>query len=338
MPRVISSIHVNLPAPAPLSREAFFARKPLTAGCLPTPRMAIGTAGLGGAWDDVHAHESVEVLRDAWRGGFLMTDSSPNYGDGAAEQVIEEALRGWQGPSPVLCTKIDGWGDLFVPRAGETWRQAMERQVETSTRRFGDRRIDGLAMHDAEGCPAEFLPACVDYLLELRERKQVGCIAMGGGGPGVQLPVLKAHPGKFRYVITYLRINAINLQGLADLGPAANEAGTGIVTASPIFMGVLGPKLEQHIANPRGHFMPVFQDRARAAAKLAAEAGLPLSHLALRFLLSTPGVEFVLAGADTPATWADTAKAYEAGPLPGDLYERVWRNAQAGQPEPIIGG
>lgn len=338
MPKLTGPIHVDLPCPGPLSREAFFAKRPLLPDCLPTPRLALGAAGLGGVWGQVSHDESVAVLRDAWNAGFLMTDASPNYGDGAAEEVIGSALRGWQGPAPVLCTKLDGWGELFVPGPGETWRQCLQRQFDTSTRRFGGRRLDGLAMHDPENCDPAFQAECLEFLFELREQRRVGCIAMGGGGPGTHLPVLRDHPGKFRYVITYLRISAINLQGLADLGPACAAAGTGIVGASPVFMGVLGPKLEKHLAKPRGHFHPVFQARARAAAKLAAEAGLSLSHLALRFLLSTPGIETVLAGAGKPATWADTVAAYEAGPLPADLYARVWANAQAGQPEPIIGG
>ena len=70
---------------------------------------------------------------------------------------------------------------------------------------------------------------------------------------------------------------------------------------------------------------------------LADDAAIPLSQLAIRFVLSMPAVDFVLAGAARPAEWEDTRLAYEAGPLPTDLYRQVWANAQRGL-EPDTGG
>jgi aryl-alcohol dehydrogenase-like predicted oxidoreductase len=332
------TVRVDLPAETPLDHGAFFAKTKLHAGAAPSPRLGVGTAGLGGVWGEVDRAESVGVLHDAWRRGFLLADSSPNYNDGRSEEVLGEALRGWNGPAPVVCTKIEGWGDLFVPRAGETWRDAMERQFQQSVTRFGGRRLDGLAMHDAEHCEPAFTPDCERYLMELEDSGKVGCMGMGGGGPEVQLPALRAFPGRFRYVITYLRLNAITLQALTDLAPECRRQGVAVIAASPVFMGLLGSQYEVRMARPPAHLAPVLVGRAREIKALADRASLPLSQLALRFLLSMPAVHYVLTGANNAATWADTLAAYEAGPLPAELYADVWRTAQSGGEEPIIGG
>jgi aryl-alcohol dehydrogenase-like predicted oxidoreductase len=54
---------------------------------------------------------------------------------------------------------------------------------------------------------------------------------------------------------------------------------------------------------------------------LAADAGLTLHALAVRYLLSATGVTNLLAGAETVEQVEEAAKAIESGPLPGDLRQ-----------------
>jgi aryl-alcohol dehydrogenase-like predicted oxidoreductase len=119
--------------------------------------------------------------------------------------------------------------------------------------------------------------------------------------------------------------------------PACQASGAAVVVGSGLFMGLLGGRFDAWIEKPPVHIAPVYVERARRMHALAADAGLSLSHLALRFTWSMPAVDFVLAGASRWGEWIDTVAAFEAGPLPSDLYRRVWDIATRG-PEPACGG
>ena len=136
-----------------------------------------------------------------------------------------------------------------------------------------------------------------------------------------------------------MRINAVSLQGLTDLVPLAREHGASIFAASPMLMGFLGSRFDEYVSQrPLVHGLPEsFAERGLRLRELAEKAGMTLSRLAVRFLLSMPAADFVIVGASRPQTWADCRAAYEAGPLDADLYADVWRNAQRG-PEFVCGG
>jgi D-threo-aldose 1-dehydrogenase len=323
----------NISVEEPLSREAFFALNPPANGVAAVPRLALGTARCGDAVEGPRLEEAVAMLREVWSEGFLLTDSAPLYDN--AENVIGAALRGWGGRDPVLATKCGvETGRVKIDFS----RSSIRDMVERSERRFG-RRIDLLAAHEPETCPPAMAQACIDALAELRQEGRIAAAGMGGGGFEVQRQWLGS--GVFGYVMTYLRINAVTLQGLADLVPLCRRLKVKIWAASPLAMGMLGDGHEPYVQRlQRGELSPkeqVFVRRAQQVTQIAAEAGLPLSQLATRFLLSMPRVDYVVLGAGTPGQWRDCLTAYRAGPLPVDLYQRLWRAAQEGV-ESVWGG
>lgn len=331
----MQTIEVKVPLEGPLSKEQFFAPRAVP-GLRAAKRLSMGTAGLAGVWGKVDLAESIRVLHDSWNEGFLLVDSSPNYGvNGEAEKVLGRALQTWRGAAPVLCTKIEGYPDFQPPKYAKDWPTAMMKQFEISRQRFGGRRIDGLAMHDAEGAPPEFAGECDAFLAQRLERGDIGAAGLGGGGPTIQPRFL--HTGRFRYIITYKRLTAVSLQAMNDSVPACRSHNASVMVGSAVFMGLLGSKYEKYIVDPPSHIDGVFVRRAIALKKLGDESGLSLSHLALRFVLSMPVVDFVLAGSGHRTTWEDTKRAYEAGPLPADLYRRIWSLAQQDS-EPLAGG
>lgn len=60
-----------------------------------------------------------------------------------------------------------------------------------------------------------------------------------------------------------------------------------------------------------------------AMTKLAAEAGMSLSELAVRYLLSLSGVTCILTGVETLAHVHQNLKLFAAGPLPSDLLAAI---------------
>lgn len=323
---------VDQPIVGPLTSTDYFSPRTIT-GLRPCLRLGIGTAGVGGMHGPADFEEAIRVLHDAWSNGYLLVDTSPHYAD--ADSVLGQALRQWKGDPPVICTKLEGYPRFTPPGYAKVWRESLIKQFEESVRQLGGRQVDGLAMHDAELAPPEFQSDCHQFLADLTARGKIGAAGLGGGGPELQLHYLNT--GQYRYAITYMRLTALSIQALCDIVPECRRIHAGVIVGSPIHMGFLGDQFEHYLVNPPRHISPVVVERAKLLRRLADEAGMRLTHLALRFTWSNPHADFVLTGSSNLAAWRDTKAAFEDGPLPADLYQQVWQTAQQGM-ESLIGG
>ena len=72
-----------------------------------------------------------------------------------------------------------------------------------------------------------------------------------------------------------------------------------------------------------------------ALRPIAAEAGMSLATLAVRWVMSNPAITSPIVGASKPEQFADSLSAAEQGPLPEDLKKRLdditreWRAVDA---------
>ncbi|MBN1341990.1 MAG: aldo/keto reductase [Phycisphaerae bacterium] len=311
------------PVDGPLDEAAFFAIRSPASGMKPCRRLALGAASLGQLHGTPEQERGIETFHAAWRAGFLLVDTAPGYGP--SELLLGEALKRWKGERPIVATK--------TPQRNPGLEGVVE-QYHRSVERLG--KIDLLAVHDAApDVSEESRRAICDYIAGLIDEGQIDAAGLGGAGPDVQRQWLEA--GIFRYAITFIRLGAVSLQALEDQVPQTKAHGAAVVAASPLFLGLLGSRQEEFLANPPRHYAPVFIERVKALNALAGEWSISRTHLAIRFLLSMPVVDLVLAGAANPQEWADVQAAYEAGPLPVKLYAQVWDLAQRGA-EPMVGG
>ncbi|HUJ75370.1 MAG TPA: aldo/keto reductase, partial [bacterium] len=98
----------------------------------------------------------------------------------------------------------------------------------------------------------------------------------------------------------------------------ARARGTALFARSVFLQGLLlqpeGDMLSEHAA-----VVPV----RRALQDLAAQGGMSLAELAVRYLLSLPGITCLVVGVETEAQLRENAALFRKGPLPGDLAARV---------------
>ena len=116
--------------------------------------------------------------------------------------------------------------------------------------------------------------------------------------------------------------------------PAVKEQHTGCIVFSPLAQGMLTGKYRNSTIPPASRaadasspFLNAEQVASQAAhlAKLqsiADAAGIPLTHLALRWLLNKPEITSVLIGARTVQQLEQCAAAAGQAPLPQDLMEQ----------------
>ena len=132
------------------------------------------------------------------------------------------------------------------------------------------------------------------------------------------------------------RYNLLDRACEAGMLPAAKDQGAGSIVFSPLAQGMLTGKYLNTDSLPIGSRAErsdsIFLDAGKVAADaervaklhaLACEAGIPLTQLALRWLLQRNGVSSVLVGARTVAQLEDCAAASGCEPLDGTLMVQI---------------
>lgn len=130
------------------------------------------------------------------------------------------------------------------------------------------------------------------------------------------------------------RYNLLDRGCEAAVLPEVAEQQTGAIVFSPLAQGMLTGKYLDGVSSGTraADESSVFLDAAKVATehdkvaalkKLADEAGLPLTQLALRWLLRRSEVTSVLIGARTPEQVSDCAAAAGQAPLPPDLLAAI---------------
>jgi aryl-alcohol dehydrogenase (NADP+) len=123
-----------------------------------------------------------------------------------------------------------------------------------------------------------------------------------------------------------------------------------VIPYNPLAGGLLTGKHDRTAPPPQGSRFslgnagPRYQERywhdaefetVEALRGIAAEAGMSMATLAVRWVLSNPAITAPIVGASRPDQLADSLAAGEAGPLPADLKARLddlthaWRAVDA---------
>jgi aryl-alcohol dehydrogenase-like predicted oxidoreductase len=271
--------------------------------------LTVSTLGLGCnnfAWRRLSREDSLPVLRAALDAGVTLFDTADSYGD--SEEVVGEALQG-QRDDVVIATKF---GSDLKGALGPDWgargsRRYIRRAVERSLRRLGTDHIDLYQLHRPD--PATPIRETLAALTELvREGKirYLGCSNFAGWQ-------LAEAEWTSRTTYTERFVSAQNEYSLlergveADLVPACEEYGVGVLPFFPLASGLLTGKYRRGEAPPSGTRYAEWglesqltEQRFDVVEKLsavAAEHGVELLDVAMGGLAAQPMVSSVIAGA-----------------------------------------
>lgn len=277
-------------------------------------RMMLGTVqfglpyGVANRTGQPSADEVRDMVAAALEGGVNGFDTAAAYG--TSEEVLGRALRELKAADRVVVvTKVRA---LTPAELGDRQLavQAIRQSVETSRQRLGIDCLPLVLFHrETDG-------RYLEELLALRDRgwlreAGVSCdnrpgpaagYAAGGLAAALQIPgnlldPRHARAGSFRTAAAHgvaVFVRSVYLQGLLAM-PEADIPAT--------LQGLV----------------PV---RRRLEA-IAGEAGLPLTELAVRAMLSLEGVTCVLTGVETLAQLRGNLALFNQGPLPADLLAAV---------------
>jgi aryl-alcohol dehydrogenase-like predicted oxidoreductase len=234
--------------------------------------------------------------------GINLVDTADRYGD--SEEIVGRALKGRR-DSVVLATKFGRATGEDLNRQGASRRWIMT-AVEESLRRLQTDYIDIYQVHrlDPDTDVEETLSALTDLIRSGKVR------AIGSSNTPasdiVEAQWVAERRGLERFRTEQLPYSLLNRAVESEVLPTAQRHGVGTLVWGPLGQGLLTGRVRkgQESDLRRAGMMQALSDEHRIDVveqliPVAEEAGLPLIHLAMAFVIAHPGVTSALLGPRT---------------------------------------
>ncbi len=265
-----------------------------------------------GAWGNPDHDDSTRIIHAALDAGINFIDTADVYSQGESEEIVGHALRGRR-DAVVLATKAHGsMGD--DPNAGGNSRRWIVREVDNSLRRLQTDYIDLYQMHRPD--PSTDIDETLSALSDLIRSGKVRAVG-SSTFPAEQIVEAqwvaerRGHE-RFRCEQPPYSIFARGVE--AAVLPTCARYGMGVITWSPLAGGWLSGKYRKEsdidLTSGRaqripGRFDPSVPGNARKLemveelVKIAADAGISLTHLAIAFAIAHPAATAAIIGPRT---------------------------------------
>ena len=265
-----------------------------------------------GAWGNPDHEEGVRIVHAALAAGINFVDTADVYSRGESEEIVDKALKGRR-DDVVLATKVHGTMGAGENHSGNS-RRWIRHEVEQSLRRLGTDWIDLYQIHrpDPRTDIEETLSVLTDLIREGKVRA-IGCSTFPAES------IVEAHWAAERRGLERFRCEqppySLFARGIeAGVLPVCERYGMGVITWSPLAGGWLTGRYrhgeEIDLTSGRASRIPQRFDPSLPANQrkldlveqletVAADAGVPLRHLALAFVVCHPAVTSAIIGPRT---------------------------------------
>jgi L-galactose dehydrogenase len=249
-------------------------------------QLGFGASPLGGVFHGFDENEGIATVHAAIDAGINYFDVAPYYGITKAETVLGRALRTVPRERFILSTKVGRYGaDDFDFSAARVIRS-----VDESLQRLNLETIDIIICHDIEFVSLDqIVTEALPTLETLRQRGKVRFI--GISGLPLKSLIWVAERAPLDIVLSYCHYNLLDIT-LADWLPFFQERQIGLISASPLSMGLLADA-EPPVWHPAPAAMRQAVDRAKAYCR---EQCLDLARIALQYALANPAIATTLVG------------------------------------------
>lgn len=270
---------------------------------------ALGAMMFGSLGNPDH-EDSIRIIRSALDAGVNLVDTADWYAQGESEEIVGKAIAGRR-DDVVLATKF--WGPMGEgPLRGGASRRWIVRAVEDSLRRLGTDWIDLYQLHRPD--PATDIEETLSALTDLVRSGKVRAI---GSSTMPASDVVEAQWVAERRGLERFRTEqptySILTRGIErELLPVAQRHGMGVLVYSPLAGGMLTGRIrrgQQTDLRRADRFRHMTDERrvdvVERLIPVAEEAGIPLTHLAMAFVIAHPGVTAAILGPRTQAQLDD---------------------------------
>ena len=292
-----------------------------------------------GAWltfgEQIDEPTAADLLHRAYDLGVNFFDNADVYAAGRAEDVMGRAIRGLPRTSLVLSSKVF-WSTMPGVNGRGLSRKHIFESVHASLRRLGTDYLDLYFCHrfDPE-TPIEETVRAMDDLI--RQGKVLYWGTSEWRGPQIdEAHRLASELGCHPPAVEQPHYNMLVREVVeAELAPAAEALGFGLVTWSPLRSGLLsgkydggGPSGARLIRKEYDWLKDILTEenlsKSRALARVAADLGVTQAQLAIGWLLRIPQVTSVITGATSRAQVEENLAAIDVSArLDGDILRRI---------------
>ncbi|WP_030452873.1 aldo/keto reductase [Herbidospora cretacea] len=294
--------------------------------------VGLGTWQLGADWGDVSEETAFAVLETAVETGVDFFDTADVYGDGRSEQFIGRFIK-------------DHPGILVATKMGRRVEQTPENYNLDNFRAWNDRSRQNLGVDTLDlvqlHCPPTPVYSSDEVFDALDTMVAEGRMKNYAVSVETREEALKAiaRPGVASVQII---LNMLRLGPLAEVLPAAREAGVGIIARVPLASGLLSgrydttttfPENDHRNYNRHGAAFDVgetfsgvdFETGLEAVRRLAplVPEGATMAQFALRWIIDQPGVSAIIPGASNPGQARSNSAAAALAPLSGETLAAV---------------
>ncbi|MEU5907299.1 aldo/keto reductase [Micromonospora sp. NPDC047527] len=311
--------------------------------------LGLGAAQGGNLFRATTDDEFAAAVDAAWAAGIRYFDTAPHYGLGLSERRLGAALRSRPRDEYVVSTKV---GRLLVPspetahqrdtegfdvpadhrRVWDFSRDGVRRSLEASLERTGLDRVDVVYLHDPDEHWEQAATEAVPALVELRDQGVIGAI-----GAGMNQSAMLARFVEETDVDVLMcagRYTLLEQGALADLLPAAQARGVGVVIAGVYNSGLLArDRPPADAVYNYEQAPPELIERARRIADVCAAYGVTLPQAALAYVRQHPAVVSTVVGLRDAAQVTETLRRSEVD-VPNELWPALRAAGLLGAPTP----
>ena len=289
-----------------------------------------------GGWGNPSHEDSIAVIDRALDAGINFIDTADVYSQGESEEIVGKALQAnGKRDEVVLATKFTGQMGEDPNQRGHN-RKWVVKEVENSLHRLQTDYIDLYQAHRPD--PGTDIDELLGTLTDLVRQGKVRAIGSSTfpAHEIVEAQWVAERRGRERFVCEQPPYSIFVRAIERDVLPVCQKYGMGVIPWSPLAGGWLSGKYRKGMEQPttgraaripqRFDFsLPGNQkklDLVEGLDKLAADAGIPLIHLALAFVINHPGVTSAIIGPRTMEQLEGQLGAVDVR-LDGDLLDKI---------------
>ncbi|MFC0430943.1 aldo/keto reductase [Kutzneria buriramensis] len=286
---------------------------------------ALGALMFATAVGNPDPDDAARVIHRALDAGINFVDTADVYGD--SEEVVGRALKGRR-DDVVLATKFSRPTGQDPNHQGAS-RRWIVTAVENSLRRLQTDHIDLYQLHrpDPDTDFEETLSALTD-LIRCGKVRAIGTSGLPASDI-VEAQWVAERRGLARPHTEQPAYSLLNRGVEREVLPVAQRYGMGTLVWGPLGQGLLTGRVRKDGPNDlrRAHMFQHLNDQRRLDVveqliPVAAEAGLPMTHLAMAFVIAHPGVTSALLGPRTMAHLDDLLAGVDVA-LSDDILDRI---------------
>ena len=294
----------------------------------------LGTMMFGAMGNPDH-DDSIRIIHKALDAGINFVDTADAYGRGESEEIVGKALTGRR-DEIVLATKAHlPMGD--DPNQQGNSRRWLVRELEDSLRRLGTDHVDLYQIH--RPAPDTDIEETLSALTDMVRAGKVRAIGTSTfpASDLVEAQWVAERRGLERFRTEQPPYSILDRAIEREVLPVCERYGMGAVVYSPLAKGLLtgryrkGRPADTHRAS--FGFKHMTDERRLDAVEqlipLADEAAMPLSHLAMAFVIAHPGVTSAIIGPRT-MDHLDDLLAGVGTVLTDDILDRIDEIVPAG--------